>query len=347
MSGRRREGWLDALRFVAAFLVIVNHTNSHVFQAATPQQATWWLSVVWYYVSKLAVPVFVLVSGACLLDRQDSLRRTLGRFGRMLAALLVFSYAYYLYDAWVFWGLWPRMANIGAFLQLVWTQQITDGFWYLYFYMGRMRMLPRLQRLCSARGEREQLYLMGLCFGLGAAWPLAAHYVPVLALPQHFHVPLFTSYIGLFFAGRWVREHFVPTRARLLGAAAALVLSIAASVALTRIEFDRVAPGAKYWFMDERMQPSLFTIIASIAVMMLAKGLVKECRCWAQLGGCAFGIYLVQDLLIAETKERLFVPLCGMMNDFAAVLLWEALVFAVALGAAWTMKRIPLIKKIV
>ena len=44
----RREGWLDALRVLAAFGVIVNHTNSKVFQALTPQDAQWWLSVGWY-----------------------------------------------------------------------------------------------------------------------------------------------------------------------------------------------------------------------------------------------------------------------------------------------------------
>ena len=36
----RREGWLDALRVMAAFGVIVNHTNSKVFQALTPVSYT-------------------------------------------------------------------------------------------------------------------------------------------------------------------------------------------------------------------------------------------------------------------------------------------------------------------
>ena len=102
--------------------MIVNHTNSKVFQALTPQDAQWWLSVGWYYVSKMAVPLFVMVSGACLLPRRDSPRRVLGRMARILGALLLFSYAYYLYDAWVYWGLWPRMADLGTFLRLVWTQ---------------------------------------------------------------------------------------------------------------------------------------------------------------------------------------------------------------------------------
>ena len=111
----RREGWLDALRVLAAFGVIVNHTNSKVFQALTPQDAQWWLSVGWYYVSKMAVPLFVMVSGACLLPRRDSPRRVLGRMARILGALLLFSYAYYLYDAWVYWGLWLRMADLEHF----------------------------------------------------------------------------------------------------------------------------------------------------------------------------------------------------------------------------------------
>ena len=136
----RREGWLDALRVLAAFGVIVNHTNSKVFQALTPQDAQWWLSVGWYYVSKMAVPLFVMVSGACLLPRRDSPRRVLGRMARILGALLLFSYAYYLYDAWVYWGLWPRMADLGTFLSLVWTQQITDSFWYLTFYLALLAM---------------------------------------------------------------------------------------------------------------------------------------------------------------------------------------------------------------
>ena len=343
---KRREGWLDALRIVSAFLVIVNHTNSSVFQASSPEHATWWLSVAWYYLCKIAVPVFVMVSGAVLLPRQDSLRKCLGRFGRILAALLVFSYGYYLYDAWVYWGLWPRMINFGAFFEKVWTQQITDGFWYLYFYMGLMLMLPLFQRMAASMKERDMAYLIGLCFGIGAVWPLAAHYVPALRLPEHFSAPLFTGYIGLFFAGHWIRSRFTPSQARLRGAAATLIASVAISVVLTRVEFDRV-PGGKYWFMDNRLQPSVFTIIAAVSAMMLAKGLVKDSRVWAELGGCAFGIYLVQDWLIAETEMRLFVPLCGMIPAFPAVIVWELILFAIALAAAWLMRRIPVLKKIV
>ena len=347
MTQRKRELWLDALRIAAAFGVIVNHTNSRVFQAASPQEATWWLSIVWYYLSKLAVPVFVVVSGACLLPGQDSIRTSLRRFGRILGALLVFSYGYYLYDAWVNWGLFPRMFNLSAFIELVWTQQITDGFWYLYFYMGLMLMLPLLQRMNQTLEPVHKGYLIGLCVLLDCVWPLAAHYVPKLALPGYFDAPLFTSYLGLFFFGGWLRSARI-SRKSMFSCAIILAVSLAASVLLTRIEFDRVAPGAKYWFMDERTQPSLFTTAGAAALAVLAKGGLQGLRhpVWAQLGGCAFGIYLVQDFLIAQTKNRVFEPMCSVIPAFPAALLWEAGVFAVALAAAWIMRRIPVLKKI-
>ena len=346
----RREGWLDALRVLAAFGVIVNHTNSKVFQALTPQDAQWWLSVGWYYVSKMAVPLFVMVSGACLLPRRDSPRRVLGRMARILGALLLFSYAYYLYDAWVYWGLWPRMADLGTFLRLVWMQQITDSFWYLTFYLALLAMLPFLQRLASALSGRGVAALAGICLLWDGLWPLAAHYVPAISPPAYLDAPLFSVYVGLFFAGYWLRRFFSPTRGRMRLAWAVLAASLLASVLLTFVEYGRVAPGEKYWFMDDRMHPSLLTAMSAASAMALMRGArwpQRNGRALTELGGCAFGIYLAQDWLIAQTQERLFLPLCGALPPLAAALVWELAVFALALGAAWLMRRVPGLRKIV
>ena len=345
MSTSRREAWLDALRALSAFLVIVNHTNSRVFQASTPQEITWWASVAWYYVSRIAVPVFVLVSGATLLGRQESVGRALRRLGRILAALLVFSYGYYLYDAWVYWGLWPRMVNFRAFFEKVWSMNITDGFWYLYFYMGLMLLLPLLQRMAARMNEKQTFVWIAACFAVGALWPLAGHYVPALAMPEWFET-MPVGYIGLLFAGHWIRRRYTPSKAKNGSALAALALGIVLSVWLTRLEFDRVAPGQKYWFMDNRWQPSLFIMLSAMALMMLAKAYVKPGARWTALGSCAFGVYLVQDWLIAQTETRLFEPLCQVLPAFAAVLAWEMIVFGIALAAVWVMRRIPVLKKL-
>ena len=175
-------------------------------------------------------------------------------------------------------------------------------------------MLPFLQRLASALSGRGVAALAGICLLWDGLWPLAAHYVPAISPPAYLDAPLFTVYVGLFFAGYWLRRFFSPTRGRMRLAWAVLAASLLASVLLTFVEYGRVAPGEKYWFMDDRMHPSLLTAMSAASAMALMRGArwpKRHGRALTELGGCAFGMYLAQDWLIAQTQERLFLPLCG------------------------------------
>lgn len=352
MAERKREIWLDVLRFVAAFLVIVNHTNSGIFMASDPSCLTWWVSIVWYYVSKTAVPMYVLVSGACLLHKKDSWRKSLSRFVRILCVLLMASYAYFLLDAWLHYGLWPRAGELDAFFKLVWQQKIADSLWYLYFYLGLMVMLPFLQRMCSAMSKGENVCFVCLCFLLGGGWPLVVHYQPALALPGYFDIPLFTGYLGMFFAGHLLYSSSVPSRKQSAAACIAAALSLVLSALLTGLEYTRTEPGKPYWFMDERTMPALLTLIAAVGIAAAARGWLsgsfkpRTQRLWAELGGCSFGIYLLQQMIIQETEYRLLPPLQSVMHVFPAVLIWELAIFGIALCAAWVIRRIPGLKSL-
>lgn len=350
-AARQRYPYLDLLRIIAAFLVIVNHTNSLVFKALSPGNLTWWFSIAWYYLSKIAVPLFVMVSGACLLSRRDSYRQALWRFLRVLITLVLFSYAYYLVAVAQGGWTWAKALDIPGFLLSIWKERITDSFWYLYFYLGLMVMLPILQRLAASMQKADYGYLIGISFLVYAVWPLATHYVPALALPAYFDVPVFAVFVGLFFAGHYVNA-FAGRANRLLCLLAALA-TVAASVWLTYVEFGRTG-GTKYWFMDERTAPSVFVIGCALAVMLWAKAAFERrapldaaaVGRFAAVGGCAFGIYLLQDLIIAETRLRVFVPLRGPLNPFVAALVWEVLVFLIAFAVAWLLKHVPLLKRL-
>jgi surface polysaccharide O-acyltransferase-like enzyme len=350
-TAQPRYAYLDFLRILAAFLVIVNHTNSLVFKSLTPADTTWWFSIAWYYCSKIAVPLFIMVSGACLLPRLDTYRKSINRFIRVLIVLVLFSYLYYLVNLWQAGWDWGKALNIPAFLVAIWAKQMTDSYWYLYFYLGLMVMLPFLQRLVKAMRKRDLEIFMAVSFTAFALWPLVIHYVPAFSLPNYFDIPLFGVLIGLFFAGHYLHA-FASERGK-WGWVTVFVLALAASVALTYLETGRVAAGEKYWFMDERTQPSIFTVLGSMAVMTLARfGFASRAprpvaaNRWAMLGGCAFGVYLLQDLVIAQTRYRFFIPLSGQINPLLAALIWEIGVFAVTLTAAWALKKLPGLRRL-
>lgn len=347
--------YLDALRALAAFLVIVNHTGSQVFQASDPSQPDWWLSLAWYYLSKIAVPLFVMISGALLLPRRDSYRRAAGRVLRMLGALVLFSYFYYLWNLWLFYWTWEKAFDLPAVLAMLWRSPLTDSFWYLYFYLGILVMLPILQRLAAALEKKDLRYLIGGCFLFGALWPLLAHYAPGLRLPRYFDAPLFSVFIGLLFAGHYFHAYARPSRAKGWLCLGLILGSIALSLVLTRLEYSRLGGLGKYWFMDERTAPSITIILCALGVMFLPRcwprrrepgPLSKGARVLAALGHSAFGIYLLQDWVIRETKRRVFAPLLEAIPALAAVVLWEMVVFALAAAATGVMRRVPGLKKL-
>ncbi len=365
---RQRVVWLEALRILAAFLVIVNHTNSTVFQQSDPGSLSWHLSILWYYLSKLAVPVYVMISGAVMLRRQDGLKKTLQRLLRVVIALVCASYVYFLYDAWVNWGLWPRAIRLDILLSQIVRMQVTDGFWYLYFYMAVLATMPLWQWLHRRMTNLQRLNLIAFCFALNAVLPLIGHYVPRLSLSESMLAWVPLGYLGLLFAGDQVR-HMRIGRHTALWAAGLLLISLLAAWGLTWLEYGRVAPGEKYWFMDHRMIPALPVIGEAIAVMVLARCMGERNaapvaapqeepvvsqpekpsltgRILAELGGCAFGIYLLQDLLIAESEHRLFEPLLTALPPMSAVLVWELAVFLAALLVVWLLRRIPAVRKI-
>ncbi len=376
MTERKRVAYLDSLRGIASFLVIVNHTNSYVFQAFAPGDSQWLLSIIWYYVSKMAVPLFVMLSGALLLPKMDSYRRTGQRILRMVATLIVFSYLYYVEEGLRLGGGWAHMLNIPGFLARIWTERITDSFWYLYFYIGLLAGLPLWQRMEKAMKPRDYGYMLALLLGVGTVWPLANHYVPGLALPEYTAITVPGLFIGLFFLGHLIHAH-VQAKPWHIGAGLGLVaVSVAMSAGLTALEYTRVAPGEKYWFMDERTLPSLTIVLSAAGTMLAGKALsrrdpvdapaqaqamqavqpihtegqpilYKENKIAALVGRCAFGVYLLQDMVIAKSQLKLFVPLSQSIPPFAAVLVWEIAVYAVCLGISWVLCKIPVVRKLV
>ncbi|MCL1854323.1 MAG: acyltransferase [Clostridia bacterium] len=367
--------YLDALRAIAVFLVIVNHTNSYVFKASAPWTGTWCFSMAWYYISKPAVPLFVMISGACLLPKIDSYRRIGLRALRMAGVLILFSYAYDLWNLWLTHWDWRSALDIPGILAGVWEKRATDSFWYLYLYLGLLIMLPLLQRLASALQKKDLRYLILLSFGLSGLWPLLAHYAPALRLPPYFDLPLLNIFVGLLFAGHYMHHFAEPKPWHRWACLLAILGSAALATALTGLEAARLPAGVPYWFMDERTTPSITILLCAAGMMYLprcwrmygkkkeqpqeareiiemeqqkgkASPISRPIRAISALGRFSFGIYLLQDFIIAETRYRVFEPLRQAIHPVPAALLWELLVYGLAAAATWGLTRLPGLRRL-
>lgn len=341
-KGRTRVAFLDLLRIIACFFVIINHTNAKIF-SETELCGTWFASVGYFFLSKAAVPVFLMITGYTMLDRQDSYRKTLGRFIRYGITLLLFSGVYYVAN--YLSGLSHEL-SLKGFLMSVIGEPITKAYWYLYTYLGIVLMMPFIQKLALAM-EKKDFHVYFLCSGLFlSVWPVLAHYVPEFAITEHFTLPIFNSYLCMLLLGCYVKRYCPPSKKwRYI----CLVIWLATSlinVLLTYGDYLRFG-GKSYLFFDSR---DLLPIIAggacffyAVSTVRIGGGFEKIIR-W--LSPLTFGIYLLSDLLI-NRLQGVYAAMLGVgLHPMIAIVAYEVLIFGVGAGITAILKKIPVIKAV-
>ena len=189
MQGKK--AYLECMRILACFLVFVNHTNSSIFLDTSPSP-TWFLSVAYFFASKTAVPLFLLVSGALLLEKSDTPEKSAQRLLRTGLVLFVFSTGYYFFYAW------RKGTPLGLrdFLGKLLHDNITNAFWYLYLYLAILCILPVLQCMAKALDRRVLQWILVLSVGVLGAVPVAQIFLPEFYLSPRFSQGLFSPFFG-------------------------------------------------------------------------------------------------------------------------------------------------------
>ena len=94
MRESSRFAHLDLLRLIARFLVVFNHTDGCIQLYDYNEGALTAVSFLRLFIAmivKINVPVFYMITGSLLLNRDRSYKDIFGRFFKILAILLVFS----------------------------------------------------------------------------------------------------------------------------------------------------------------------------------------------------------------------------------------------------------------
>lgn len=334
----KKKTHIEFLRILAAFLVIVNHTNSRIFLSRTPG-LTWLCSVTYFFLCKSAVPVFLLIMGALLLEKEDTARQSVRRILRILAVFIPGSLFYCLYHR-LRQGAPIRAAEL---ISAVLSGTSTNAFWYFWLYLGLLCTLPVLQKLVKALSRRQLEYLLLLSLGLNGLLPLIAVFAPGLAVSGFFYQGLVGPYLGLVLLGYYLERYVTLERKGFWLCLAAPLVLAAGQTAGTLLLYRR--DPASYLALDNR---TLLPITASAACLFLCarywftrhppRPRLERAVCG--LGRLTLGIYLLGDLII-DLSGGVYTALCGVMHVLPAMLLWELFVFACCALAAAALRLLP------
>ena len=196
----RTDVGVELIRVVACFMVVLLHVAASGFHDFAD---AWWPSNFHDAFTRVCVPLFLMITGALLLGRQEPLSRLLrGRVLRLLPPLLFWSLFYVGWRAWRSDDPFDWMA---AFASLP-AQPSSYHLWYLYAMVGITLFLPFLRLLWQHSGETEKRFylLMWLLVSGFPMWGNAlgweADTIAVYELSNFFGLA------GYLFLGAWLQE---------------------------------------------------------------------------------------------------------------------------------------------
>lgn len=340
MGDRRTH--IELLRILSAFLVLVNHTNSEIFLNNAPS-LTWFWSVTYFFVSKPAVPVFILIMGALLLEKNDSPRKSAERLLRIFTVFLAGSFLYTVY----YCHRNKSAFSLREFLFRLPSTQVTTAFWYLYLYLGLLCMLPILQKLAKALSRRQMEYLMLLSLVFCGTVPLLQILFSSPGLSGNFIDGMIGHYAALVLLGYYLEHELTLSRRTFLLCLMGYGFSLVFQVAGTYLLYQRNS--GSYLALDNR---KLITItMASACLYVCVKYLLDRhplppaaARTVRSLGRLTFGIYLLGDFMISWTRP-VYKALCGHMHVVFAMVLWDVFLFAASALFAAGLRLVPPLRK--
>ncbi len=337
---------IDAARVGACFMVVLLHAAS--IETYSLDLASW-ARPFYDAFSRSCVPIFLMISGALLLGKHDSLTVYMRkRLLRVLPPLLFWSLFYMTWNSWN--GL-----SYGQPLQ--WLLHVVRGpvvahLWYLYAIVGIYLFVPYLRHIWQASSNSEKNLFLVLWL-LVSAWPIAQHILGMQTdLIDTWQVGSFFGYFGYLFLGAYLRQLAEPAFTANTMARGGVVISIALFMAFSLLTF-----AATYMYARQHSQFSLVFYDYLSPLVVGASICACYLLCWAgavahrlgpvlkQLADCTLGIYCVHVVVLDIIAD--IVDLSGSGKAaWLSIPLTAIVVFAISLIAMLVLRRTSIWRRV-
>ncbi len=338
--------YICRLRVIAIYAVVTAHVAIYLTMETEPFIFNWWLGCWLFYIAHCTIPIFVMISGALLLD--DSRREPAGRFYKRrmirIGIPLVFWTAVYL-AVRVFMD--HETHTFGSIVQLILTGDAYYHLWFLYMIVGLYLITPPLRTFvrCASRGQRFLVIVVGLV--------LANAYFQTDVLlwdNQRSIFTMFLPYIAFYLLGYEIRSidpKTIPSRYLYL----TVIVSALYLAAFFDVFMDRAGGVGTRYLFDFFNPPIYFVSIGAFWAAYLwearskpLQGVRKTALEW--VSSTTMGVYILHPLVLAVLRDN-FGKEADDGNFVAAVIVVPLITFVLCYLITSLMMNIPVLKRTV
>ena len=348
---KQRRSYLDVIRILASFLVCFNHSEGyHIY---LDQQADGsllsWLMVLIPAASRINLPMFIMITGALTLHREESYRNIGKKIGRFAVIILAASLVKYSVDH-------PANFSLNEFIYGIFSCNINMSYWYLYAYIAYLLTQPFLHRIAVGMTGKDFVLLVMLRMLLLSILPLVNYALNCMGresiiLLSQFQLPLsvlnifFYPLIGYYLANVLVVEQM--GKKQRWGWFLVYLFCVAAATVVTYHE------GMRGTFTQSFI--TLFDYLCAIAIFIVLRSLLEKARFPEKLqkllaawSGFTFGIYVMEPLL----ATFFYIPFVDFAYQFHPIIrmglsgVWCLFIIAAGSLLTWLLRKVPGCKKL-
>jgi len=330
--------WINNLRIFALFAVIILHTSAVLLAQYGKVPFTDWLAADFYNaVVRFAVPVFVMITGVLLLNRDYELGAFFKkRLGRVIAPFLFWSLVYVGYswyngdisfdaDAWTNIKQVLHQLKYGASYHL----------WYVYMLIGLYLVIPVLNIFVrNATAAQLRYFLVIWLLAMLIMQPYLVRFNPQV------DIRYFTGYIGYLVLGYYLAHIEFKSTAIRGWMIFIFILTIAIITVGTWLLYQSNSPYSTLFY--EPLNP--FIVLLSSSVFLTGRYTVPKVSPWLIrardfVGSFNYGIYLAHALVLYLLDwVNISYKLCSPIISIPVTALC---CFVITVGLVWLVNKIP------
>ena len=126
---KKREYAFDVLRVIAMIMVIIVHvSNLYSRYYGLISNSSYLFSLIFNTISRISVPLFFMISGALLLDRDFNKNKYLKRIFRFLMVIVVWDIIYLLWEYYFFGTTYNKLYTLAL-------EPFRSHLWFLYMVL--------------------------------------------------------------------------------------------------------------------------------------------------------------------------------------------------------------------
>ena len=151
----KRMMYLDILKIIACFFVIINHSSLSLFNYTGFTKTSVLIYSIAFSMCKTAVPIFIMVTGALILNKKEyTIKNSLKNLIRVLVPLILISL--YLYTK-------HNDLSLEVIVKFI-EDPLMTLYWYLYMLLGLYLILPILNKMVKNLQKKDLSYI--ICINL-------------------------------------------------------------------------------------------------------------------------------------------------------------------------------------